>query len=120
MTATTKRRPATKPTRPAKKKAKAETIFRVVPLSPELRRRVRLCRAEHGTNQAVIAHAVESFLPATIDGLRKLGVIDAATGKSKKYRLPFGDDALAALAKASEQTGLPATLLLKVCLYCLD
>ena len=53
------------------------------------------------------------------DAVDVLGVMDVA-GPCQAYRLPFADSTLSALSKAAEQTRLPATLLLKVCLYCLD
>jgi len=103
------------------KKTKAETVYRVVPLPPFVRRKLAAARAKHGTNQAVIEHALYRILPHIISDLESAGFDKVLREKPKKYRLPLGTARdIEELNKASEHVGIAATTLLKVALWSLD
>jgi hypothetical protein len=90
------------------------TTYRVVPLPPSVRDTLKSARAEHGTNQAALSAAVAN-LPALLRELAKLGIGKKVTAaKCQKYRLPFTPQAIDELREAAQETGLDATLLLKI------
>jgi hypothetical protein len=102
----------------AKKSPAAKPAFRVVRISDQTRNTFKSMRDVGGLkNHEALERLIMLNLPQLVEGLAALGISKtAAKGKVRPMRLPFTADAVSVLKGASDQTGLPQTLLLKVCL----
>lgn len=98
--------------------AAKDIVHRVFPLPGGLREAVRTARDRSGqTNRSFVAGAVAGCLPGLVRQLADLG-FGVAGGPPGPVRLPFsrGAGTLDALRVASDQTGVPASQLLALCL----
>jgi hypothetical protein len=120
-TKTTTKKTAKKTKTTKKAVINTDAIHRVWPLPEATRDVLKAARAEHGTNLAAASFAIHQHLPTVLRALADLGIGSKVTGaKTRKYRLPLLPEDMEALASASDETGLPATFLFKVCLASLD
>lgn len=95
-----------------------DIVYRVFPVDDALREAVRLARDRSGaTNRSFVAGAVTEHLPALVRQLTELG-FGAGDDSPRPVRLPFSREAgtLDALRVASDQTSVPASQLLALCL----
>lgn len=102
----------------AKKKTPAQPTqtFRVIRLAARQKQQYRSCRDSLGlNNKEVLRRSIEEELPALIDIFADLGIASLNEDASP-CRLPFEEGSLAALRQASDDTHIPAVLLLKLCL----
>jgi hypothetical protein len=98
--------------------AAKDIVYRVFPLSGDLREAVRAARDRSGvTNRSFVAGAVTEYLPGLVQQLADLG-FGTEGGPPRPIRLPFSREAgtLDALRAASDQTSIPASQLLGLCL----
>jgi hypothetical protein len=98
--------------------ANATSKHRVLQLPATTKAAAQTARTKsRKTMRAWLAEATEQRLPALVLALRALGLGADGTGdgsERKAARWRFDEATLAALAAASEQTGLPQTLLLSL------
>lgn len=105
----------TKSTKTERVYGDTETVFRVYRLSEDLRKKVKAARdTRQMTFKGFIQGAVEQELPSLVTQLVGLGI--KAKGTSRPARLPVSDRVLIQLREGSENTGVPATVLLHACL----
>lgn len=105
----------TKSTKAERAYDEAETVFRVYRLSEDLRKKVKAARdMRQMTLKGFIQGAVEQELSSLVTQLVGLGI--KAKGTSRPARLPVSDRVLSQLREGSENTGVPATVLLQACL----
>lgn len=98
------------------KTTKPETTFRVYRISPELKEASKAARLKSGqTVAAFLASSIRTNLPVIVKGLQQLGI--TASAKTGPTRLPLSDSLLDALREASQQSGCPASELLKASLW---
>lgn len=64
----------------------------------------------------VVDEALDAELLPLINSLRELG-LNGETKSNKLVRLPLDDNVIGRLNNGRRQTGLPAVLLLRICLY---
>lgn len=94
--------------------------YRVIQISEQLRERIRETRtSRRQTNETLITTAVNDHLPAMVQALQALGcgTPEVHSPKARPARLPFDPATIDQLREASQQTGIPATDLLRLCLY---
>jgi hypothetical protein len=95
-----------------------DLTFRVVRLPRSLIKQMRKRRDEQQlTNEEFVSAAVRAHLPEILRSLRSLG-FRKTRGPTGSARLPFSDSAktLALLRKASNETKIPMSHLLRACL----
>jgi hypothetical protein len=90
--------------------------FRVLRFTEPQREQFRSTRDKANlTNLDYVTLAVRDKLPKLVDALATLGVV-REDGKRRPVRLPITDTTLAAVREASNNTGLPSVLILRLCL----
>jgi len=96
----------------------ATYVYRVIRLPEGIRQVFKQYRDKSALkNHEAIAALLESGLPTLTEGLAKLGIAKSTSRmKVRPMRLPFTANSLELLKRASTQTDLPQTLLLKVVL----
>ena len=102
----------------AKKLPAAKPAYRVIRITDSTRNTFKTYRDKTSQkNHEALASLLEAELPKLIEGLAALGIKQQpAKTKQRPIRLPFTPNSLALLKGAANSTGLPQTLLLKVCL----
>lgn len=98
------------------KTTKPETTFRVYRISPELKEASKTARLKSGqTVAAFLSASIRSNLPSIVEGLDLLGI--KASTEVGPARFPIDPALLDALREASQQSGVPASELLKASLW---
>lgn len=100
--------------RPAKRTL--QTVHRTYRLSATLRKEMADKRKQFGLTVAgFLDRAITHELPQIVAELERLGMPPGASKQDRPARLPLTDELLAALKRASNKTGIPASRLLVAC-----
>jgi len=92
------------------------TVHRTIRLPAELWKAAKQrSTQEKETLRRLVDRALDVELPPLVDALRDVG-LRPGTGPSKLVRMPLDDNVVGRLNHASRETGLPAVLLLRICL----
>ena len=94
-----------------------EQEFRTYHLSPELRAKVKTRRKALGmTLEDFIKTAVDAELKGLVHAMHR-ELPNLSRPNDQPVRLPLSKELLASLQKAGNETGLPVSRLLQVCLW---
>jgi len=92
------------------------TVHRTIRLPAELWRAVkRRSKQDKKALRRLVDETLDAELLPLVDALRDVG-LRPGTGPSKLVRMPLDDNIVGRLNHASRETGLPAVLLLRICL----
>jgi hypothetical protein len=93
-----------------------ETVYRTYHLPSQVRKNMADKRRQFGLTVAeFMSQAISNELPHITLELEQVGLPTATSKQDRPARLPLSDELLAALKRASNKTGIPASRLLVAC-----